>query len=334
MVVALRAGHRQTQPGGACCIDAIEEVVEPLLLGDRAPLAVEEMVAIEAGGDFLLHGRVGKQVAGQLLDRELVKRHVGIERLHHPIPPDPLPRVAILLESVGVGIPCGIEPREGHPLAVVRTRQESVDEPFVGLRIGIGHEGVDFSRERREPDEVDGEPTDQRRPVGLGRRVQARALEFLEHESIDLGSQPCRLLHERRRGPRRRYKGPVRLVGRPLPNPAVEESPLVVGQPAIGLRRRHDHVGVGRVNPLEERARPNLAGHNRPCRNGCLPHIQPQVRLPLVAILTVAIKAVLRQDRPDIAVELERFRRRSRSAGHGRDTHGQRREPADPPPRS
>ena len=119
VVMALGAGQRQAQPGGAGGVDAIKQIVEPLLLGNRAPLAVEQMVAVEGRGNFLLVGRVGQQVTSQLFNRELIKRHVGVQRRHHPVPPDPLPGVAILLKAVGVGIAGGIEPGGRHPLAVV-----------------------------------------------------------------------------------------------------------------------------------------------------------------------------------------------------------------------
>ena len=134
VIVALGAGHRQPQPRRARRVDTVEEVVEPLLFGDRAPLAVQEVIAVEAAGDLLLVGRVRQQVAGQLLDRELVERHVGVEGFHHPVAPDPLPGVAILLKAVGVGVARGIEPGERHPLAVVRARQQPVDQQFVCLR--------------------------------------------------------------------------------------------------------------------------------------------------------------------------------------------------------
>ena len=115
MVVALGTGHGEAKPGGARRVDPVEEVVEPLFLGDRAPLAVQEMVAVEAAGDLLiesglLSGRRRQEISRQLLAGKTIERHVGIEGLHHPVTPDPLPGVAVLLEAIGVGVAGGIEP--------------------------------------------------------------------------------------------------------------------------------------------------------------------------------------------------------------------------------
>ena len=67
VVVALAASERQAEPGGACRVDPVEEVVEPLLLGDRPPLAIEEVIAVEAAGYSLLDRRIGEEISGKLL---------------------------------------------------------------------------------------------------------------------------------------------------------------------------------------------------------------------------------------------------------------------------
>ena len=54
------------------------DVAELLVVG--AAFVVGQRVAMEGRGDELLVGRVGQQVAGDLLDRELVERLVGVER--------------------------------------------------------------------------------------------------------------------------------------------------------------------------------------------------------------------------------------------------------------
>ena len=173
MVMALGAGHCEAKPRRARRVDPVEEVVEPLLLGDRAPLAVQEMVAVEAAGDFLIErGLFGvgrwQEITRQLLGGKTVERHVGVEGLHHPIPPDPLPGIAILLETVGIGVAGGVEPGERHSLAIVRAGEESVDQFFIGLRIGVGNEGIDLLGRGWQADQISVEPADERGPVGLG----------------------------------------------------------------------------------------------------------------------------------------------------------------------
>jgi hypothetical protein len=54
----------------------VGDVFDAELLVDAAALVVGHVVAIETGGDALLHGGVWQQITGQLLDAELVKGHV------------------------------------------------------------------------------------------------------------------------------------------------------------------------------------------------------------------------------------------------------------------
>ena len=315
MVVALGAGHREAEPRRARRVDPVEEVVEPLLLGNRAALAVQKMVAIEAAGDLLIEsglfgGGRRQQVARQLLGGKTVERHVGVEGLHHPVPPDPLPGVAILLEAVGIGVAGDVEPGERHSLAVVRAGKEAVDQFFVGLRIGVGNEGIDLLGRGWQADQISVEPADERGPVGLGRRFHSGVFQLHEHESIDIVLRPSCVLRLRWLRSHRRHEAPVRRVDGPFLDPAVEEFFLVVGEPPVGIRRRHDDVGVGRVDAFEQHARTRIARHDRAGMNRSLAVIELQVSLPLVAVLSVAIEAVLGEDRPDVAIEVERLSRR------------------------
>ena len=110
MIVTLSAGQCQPQPRCAGGVNAIEENHIALLLGNGAPLSVQEVVAIESTGNPLLDCGVWQEITGELLCRKLIERHIGIERGYHPIPPDPLRGVAILLEAVRIGVPRRIEP--------------------------------------------------------------------------------------------------------------------------------------------------------------------------------------------------------------------------------
>ena len=169
VIVALGARHRQAEPGGGGGVDPVEQVHEPLFLGDRAAFPVQEMIAVESAGDLVLGRGPGQEIAGQETDGELIERHVVVQGLDQPVAPDPLPGVAVLLEPVAVGVTGGIEPWQGHPLAVMRAREQAVDEPFVRLRVGVGDEGIDLLGRRRQPRQVDREPLDEGGPVGLGR---------------------------------------------------------------------------------------------------------------------------------------------------------------------
>ena len=311
--MALAAGERQAEPGGACRVDPVEEVVEPLFLGNRSPLAIEEVIPVEATGYSLLDRRVGEEIAGKLLDREAVERHVGVEGPDNPIPPHPLPGVAVLLEAVGIGIAGGIEPRQRHPFAVMGAGKEPVDKFLVGVRSGIGDEGVGLLGRRRDADEVGREAADEGRPVSFGGGGHARPLDSGKNENIDRVADPAAVVHRRRLGAGRRLEGPVLAVLGPGSDPLGEKLLLLGRELPIRRRRGHDDVVVRGMDPLEDGTRAGIARDDRPGGERRVAVIEPQIGLPLVAILPMAVEAVFREDRPDVTVEVDR----SIGGGHG-----------------
>ena len=58
VVVAAGAADRQAEPDGGGGLDAVDDVLDGVLLGDDAALGVAAMVAVEAGGDLLVERRV------------------------------------------------------------------------------------------------------------------------------------------------------------------------------------------------------------------------------------------------------------------------------------
>jgi hypothetical protein len=321
VVVALRAGQRRAHPGAQRRVHAIDDGDGAKLLVDRAPFVVGERVAVEAGGDLVVERGARQQVAGDLPDRKAIEGHVGIERADHPVPPAP-DRARVVLGVAGrVGVAGEIQPLPRLVLAVTVVGEESVDEPLDGVGRAIGDEGIDLLGRGRQAHEVGVEPADERGPIGLGRRREPRRLDLREHEAIDVVPHPVGLLHLGGCGALWRIECPVRLVVRPLLDPAVEQLFLVFRKPPIGVRRRHQNVGIGRVDPFEDRARAGVARHDRAGVDRRLTVVEPQIGLPLLAVLAVAIEAVFRQDRPDVAVELERLR------GLGGQSHRQARGP-------
>ena len=126
----------------------------------------------------------------------------------------------------------------------------------------------------------------------------------------------------------------MRLIFRALGDPAFEQFLLRGGERAIRLGRRHQLVGVGGKDVLHQLALLRFARHERLRLQRLRAHIQPQVGLALIRVLAVAVKAVLGQDRPDVAVELDfgRGRRRARRAlregGAGEENDGGEKEEA------
>jgi hypothetical protein len=52
----------------------------------------------------------------------------------------------------------------------VRRRQQPVDSAFVGERRGVGEEGIEFGRRRRQADQVEARAAKERGAIGFGER--------------------------------------------------------------------------------------------------------------------------------------------------------------------
>ena len=134
VVVAAGASHGQAHPDRGRGVDPVDHVLQLVLLGNGASLEVDHVVAVESGGQPLSGRGPGEQVAGQLLDGELVEGLVPVEGIDHPVPPEPHVPVAVDVVAVGVGVAAGVEPLQGHPLTVA----PGGEEPFHHLLVGPG----------------------------------------------------------------------------------------------------------------------------------------------------------------------------------------------------
>ena len=134
----------------------------------------------------------------------------------------------------------------------MRAGKEPVDEFLVGVRSGIGDEGIDLVGRRRDPDEICREAADEGRPVGFGGGGHARPLDSGKDENIDSIADPAAVVHRRRLGAGRWLKGPVLAVLGPGGDPSGEKLLLLGGERAIGRRRGHDDVVVRGMDPLED----------------------------------------------------------------------------------
>ena len=127
---------------------------------------------MEPGRDSLLDRRIWQQVASDLLNRELIVRHVVVERIDHPIAVQPCDSAPVRLEAVGVGVPRQVEPELRLPLAIVLCFEQSFDRVLIRVRAVVGEERVDLFNAGREADEVEADATDQSLFGRLGRRLE------------------------------------------------------------------------------------------------------------------------------------------------------------------
>ena len=125
--VALRAAEREAEPRRTRRRDAVRHRVEAELVRIDAALLVEHRVAVEAGRDFLIERRAREHVSRDLLDRELIERLVGVQRIDDPVAIRPDRPRAIFLVAVRVRIAREVEPLARPAFAVARRGEEAID---------------------------------------------------------------------------------------------------------------------------------------------------------------------------------------------------------------
>ena len=100
-------------------------------------------------------------------------------------------------------------------------------------------------------------------------------------------------------------EGPVRGVIRPFPDPAFQPLLLLGGQPPVRLRRRHQFSGSSELIRETSSLARGVFRHDRAGFDRRVADVEPQLGLTFVRVLPVAVEAVFREDRPNVAIEVE-----------------------------
>ena len=118
VIVATCTAGGEAEPDGGSGFDAVDNVFDVELGREGSAFGILAVVAVEGGGEELGLAWVWQHVTGDLLDGELVKRHVVTESLDDPVTPGPVGAPTVVLIAVGIGVAGGIEPEESHALGV------------------------------------------------------------------------------------------------------------------------------------------------------------------------------------------------------------------------
>ena len=303
VVVAARAVEGLREPRGGDGLDAIGGGLGEKLFGDHAALLVEDVVSVEAGRDFLLERGVGQQVAGELLDGELIERFVVVKRPDHPVAPRVHLAVAVHLVSVGVGVARGVEPVGGHAFAVMGGRKKRRE---LGVQSGQT-ESSDGLWGWRQSGEVEAHAAEEGCGIGGWRGGEAFALEAGEDKAVDGIADPAFVFHGGWGNGAERLVGPVTLVARALGDPAAEGFLLLGGNSLVGLGGRHEFVVV-HTREAEPRLRLIGAARHEGAKafalsGGALVGVKAAMALTVGGVGAVALKAVVRENRADVAVK-------------------------------
>ena len=331
VVVAGGAADGQAEEDVADGLGPVLGVDRLVLLRHHPALVGGDVVALKAGGHELVEARLGQEVAGHLLDDEVVEGLVLVERPDRPVAPREHLAVVVDVDAVGVAVAGRVEPVAGAVLAPVPRPQQPVDEGLVGVVRGVVQVGREEARIGRQPRQVEGRPAGQGALVGLGRRGQPLGLEPRENEAVDGVARPRLVGHRRGRVLGDGFERPVLVPRRALVDPAGQHVDLPGRQPLVGQRRgRHPQPFVGVGDALVQQARPGVAGHDggtaraRPERP--VPRVEPQPRLARALVGPVAREAVVGQNRPHVALEVDGGGQRGRRRLGGEAGRGGRQQ--------
>ena len=318
VVVALRARHRRAHPRPEGRVHAIDQRLVAELLVVGAALAVRHRVAVKTRRHSLILRRIGQEIAGDLLDGELIERQVAVEGGDHPVAIRPHRPAVVFFKPLRVCIPREIEPRTRPALAIRRRRQQAIDDLFKSIRRDIGEEGIHLRERRRQPGEVERHAPQQHRAIGLRAGFQPIRLQPREHPAVDPVARPRRVLHLRQRAGDGFFVGPMfglhhrGVVGnrRPAVDPCLQHRDLRRREPLAF--RRHLFVVIVAQHTLD-RVAVRAFSREEWRRAGVAPGedvrlaIEPQPALLL--LLPVALEAALLKDRPDVPGEIHRILR-------------------------
>ena len=254
VVVALGAAHGQPHKGGPHRIDPIHHVLVKVLVRIGAALVIGHVVAHEASGHALTDGRIGQEIARQLLDGELIEGLVGIEGIDHPVPPQPHEPDAIKVVSARVGVARQIKPVLTDSLSIMLRIHQTIDEALISIRTLVSEEGVDFLHSGRQTGEVEGDTALQANRVGFRIGPEPFGLQSSHDEGVDGIAGPLAVLNSRQFRSGGHDERPVLLPTGSLSHPLLEEFNLSGREGLSMLGWRHDLVGILRQDPLDQSA--------------------------------------------------------------------------------
>ena len=280
----------------------------------------DHVVALKSRGDQLRLSRVRQQVPGELFDQKAVVGLVVIEGLDHPVPPQPQMPTPIDGESIRVRIPRRVQPVERQTFPKVRALHQPIHQPLIRLRPIILHKRLHLLRRRWQARQVQRHPPNQHRTIRLWRWLHPLLHQALPHHHID--RMPSLRIHLRTCW---RNEGPVPCIRGSTLDPRLDLLLLSRRQLQVRIRWWHQVVFIVSDQPIPHLALVHITWLDRkdtiPLLDRFLPHIEPQVGFAMLFIKAVTGKAVLREDRANVAIVI-RHRGQCRQRDQHRESEG------------
>ena len=96
-----------------------------------------------------------QKIARELFHGKLIKGHVAIECIDHPVSPSPHFSLRIDMIAMSISKSGGIQPINSHPLSVMGRSQQPFDDLFVGIFTLVRKERVNFFERRWKPGQIE-----------------------------------------------------------------------------------------------------------------------------------------------------------------------------------
>ncbi len=286
----------------------VGHVLDAEFFRHASPFDFLRVQTVEAGGEDLVPGGVGNEVSGDLLGDEVVVGLVLAEGLNDPIPPGPDVSVAVDLIPVGIGIARHVEPLRSHSFGVLIGIHQAVDDFPIGIFGSVGHEGIDLIDERGETRKVEGRPAQPADFVSLGAWLERGTVKGMGDEVVDFIVRARVLGLGNFNGLWEKPERPMAIVFPAFFDPLVEQILLLLRKRKLGFRRGHQLLGlVGPNAPVNLRilqASRRQPDHALMVFRCLFERIQAKVRFLILRIRAMTLEALVRQDRPDLAVEI------------------------------
>ena len=235
-----------------------------------------------------------------------------IERVDDPIAIHPHEARLVLFEAVGVGVAGRVEPDAAPALAVVGRSEAAARSRcrYAGSPAGCFERGQLLER-RRQADQIERQPAQQRVRARRRRRLRALPAPAARARTHRSDCEPS--LRSSPAGTAGRcgatnaqcclYVAPCAIHFRSV---SICSGVSVLPESAGGMRTSGSSLVMRAISSLSSGLPGDDHGFGAANVAGILPHIEPQIGLPLGRIRPVAVEAVVRQNRPHIAREIDR----------------------------
>src|ERR1043165_3990071 len=152
-------------------------------------------------------------------------------------------------------------------------------------------------------------------PVGLGRGFDFLLFQRAQDKRVNRIPHPFFVPDSWQFGPHGFDVGPVRVIFRAFGNPLPQQFLLRRCEFLVGFQRWHHIVLVRVVDAVDQFPLLGVAGNDGALLQRDLADVEPNLGLAIVFVRAVTDEAVLGENRPDVAVELQRMGRTGAPGG-------------------